>query len=52
MGLIDSDRKFKEAIKGVYPLKYEETIVIKDIPITFRAAKPTDERLSRNTITP
>jgi RimJ/RimL family protein N-acetyltransferase len=44
MGLIDSDRKFKEAIKGVYPLKYEETIVIKDIPITFRAAKPTDER--------
>ena len=44
MGLIDSDRKFKQAIKGVYPLKYEETIVIKDIPITFRPAKPVDER--------
>jgi acyl-CoA hydrolase/RimJ/RimL family protein N-acetyltransferase len=44
MGLIDSDRKFKEAIKGVYPLQYEETINIKDIPITFRPAKPTDER--------
>ena len=44
MGLIDGDRKFKQAIKGVYPLKYEETIVIKDIPITFRPAKPVDER--------
>jgi RimJ/RimL family protein N-acetyltransferase len=44
MGLISSDRKFKQAIKGVYPLKYEETILIKDIPITFRPAKPTDER--------
>nr|WP_320017561.1 GNAT family N-acetyltransferase [uncultured Desulfobacter sp.] len=44
MGLIDSDRKFKQAIKGVYPLKYEETIVIKDISITFRPAKPVDER--------
>lgn len=44
MGLIDSVRKFKQAIKGVYPLKYEETIVVKDIPITFRPAKPVDER--------
>ena len=44
MGLIDSIRKFKQAIKGVYPLQYEETIVIKDIPITFRPAKPVDER--------
>ncbi len=44
MGLIDGDRKFKQGIKGVYPLKYEETIVIKDIPITFRPAKPVDER--------
>jgi acyl-CoA hydrolase len=44
MGLISSDRKFKQAIKGVYPLKYEETILIKNIPITFRPAKPTDER--------
>ncbi len=44
LDLIDSDRKFKQAIKGVYPLKYEETIVIKEIPITFRPAKPVDER--------
>ncbi|WP_033399106.1 bifunctional acetyl-CoA hydrolase/transferase family protein/GNAT family N-acetyltransferase [Desulfospira joergensenii] len=42
--LIDSGRKFKQAIKGVYPLKYEEIITIKDIPITFRPAKPVDER--------
>ncbi len=44
LNLIDVDRKFKQAIKGVYPLKYEETIVIKGIPITFRPAKPVDER--------
>ena len=44
MELIEKDRKFKQAIKGVYPLKYEETIKIKGIPITFRPAKPVDER--------
>ncbi|MEH0021105.1 MAG: GNAT family N-acetyltransferase [Desulfobacter sp.] len=44
MDLIDKERKFKQAIKGIYPLKYEETIVIKGVPITFRPAKPVDER--------
>ncbi len=44
LGLIDSDRKFKQAIKGVYPLKYEETITINNLPIMFRPAKPVDER--------
>ncbi len=44
MDLIDKERKFKNAIKGVYPLKYEETIKIKGIPVTFRPAKPVDER--------
>ena len=44
LDLIDIDRKFKQAIKGVYPLKYEETITINEIPITFRPAKPVDER--------
>jgi len=44
LDLIDIDRKFKQAIKGVYPLKYEETVTIKGIPITFRPAKPVDER--------
>ena len=44
LDLIDIDRKFKQAIKGVYPLKYEETITINEISITFRPAKPVDER--------
>ncbi|MCG8687992.1 MAG: GNAT family N-acetyltransferase [Desulfobacterales bacterium] len=44
LDLIDRERKFKQAIKGVYPLKYEETIVINEVPITFRPAKPVDER--------
>lgn len=44
LDLIDIGRKFKQAIKGVYPLKYEEIITINELPITFRPAKPTDER--------
>lgn len=44
LDLINRERKFKQAIKGVYPLKYEETVEIKGIPITFRPAKPVDER--------
>ena len=44
LDLIEIDRKFKQAIKGVYPLKYEETIHIHQIPIMFRPAKPIDER--------
>jgi acyl-CoA hydrolase/GNAT superfamily N-acetyltransferase len=44
MDLIDVGRQFKQAIKGVYPLKYEETVTIKGIPINFRPAKPIDER--------
>ncbi len=44
MDLIDIGRKFKQAIKGVYPLKHEETVTIKDSTIMFRPAKPVDER--------
>ncbi len=44
LDLIDIGRKFKQAIKGVYPLKYEETININQTPIMFRPAKPIDER--------
>ncbi|MCP4670724.1 MAG: GNAT family N-acetyltransferase, partial [Desulfobacula sp.] len=44
LDLIDIGRKFKQAIKGVYPLKHEETININQIPIMFRPAKPIDER--------
>lgn len=42
--LIDVERKFKQATKGVYPIKYEQTIEINGIPITFRPAKPVDQR--------
>ena len=44
LDLIDIGRRFKQAIKGVYPLKYEETITINGISIMFRPAKPIDER--------
>ncbi len=44
LNLIDIDRKLQQTIKGVYPLKHEETITIKNIPILFRPVKPIDER--------
>ncbi|RLC03922.1 MAG: acetyl-CoA hydrolase [Deltaproteobacteria bacterium] len=44
LDLIDINRRFKQAIKGVYPLKYEETITINGSAIMFRPAKPIDER--------
>jgi GNAT superfamily N-acetyltransferase len=44
LDFIDIKRRFKESIRGVYPLKLEEVIRIKDVPITFRPSKPIDER--------
>lgn len=44
LDLIDMGRKFKQAIKGIYPVQYEQTLVINEIPITFRPAKPVDGR--------
>ncbi len=44
LDLIDVERKFKQATKGVYPVKYEQTIEINGFPITFRPAKPVDQR--------
>ncbi|MCP4720028.1 MAG: GNAT family N-acetyltransferase, partial [Desulfobacteraceae bacterium] len=44
LDLIDVGRKFKQAIKGVYPVKYEQIIEINGIPVTFRPAKPVDQR--------
>ncbi len=44
LDLIDIGRKFKQVIKEIYPLKYEETININQVPIMFRPAKPIDER--------
>ncbi len=44
LSLIDKERKFKQAIKGVYPLKHEEIVIINGIQIMFRPARPIDER--------
>jgi acyl-CoA hydrolase/GNAT superfamily N-acetyltransferase len=44
LGLIGPDRTLKETIHAVYPLKLEEIIKIGDQEITFRPAKPVDER--------
>ncbi|MCP3940072.1 MAG: GNAT family N-acetyltransferase [Desulfobacteraceae bacterium] len=44
LDLIDVERKLKPAIKGIYPVRYEQMIEINAIPITFRPAKPVDER--------
>jgi acyl-CoA hydrolase/RimJ/RimL family protein N-acetyltransferase len=44
LDLIDMERKLKQAIKGIYPVKYEQIIEINGISITFRPAKPVDQR--------
>ncbi len=44
LDFIDINRKFKESIRGVYPLHLEELIKIKGQSITLRPAKPVDER--------
>lgn len=44
MELIDKERRFKQAIKGVYPLKHEEIVNINGTQIMFRPARPVDER--------
>ena len=43
-GLIDSQRNFKDSIKGIYPIRLEETVKINNVPITIRPAKPVDTR--------
>ncbi len=44
LDLIDKGREFKKAIQGVYPLKFEETVLINGNRIKIRPAKPVDER--------
>lgn len=44
MGLLSPDRTLKESLHGVYPVKLEDTRTIKGEQITFRPAKPVDER--------
>ena len=43
-GMIGSERSLGEAVKGIYPVRLEETIKFEDKEITIRPAKPVDER--------
>ena len=44
MNLFSAGRSLKESIRGVYPLKYEETRVIDGCKVSIRPTKPVDER--------
>jgi len=44
MGMIGSERSLGDSVFGIYPVKLEETLTIQAERITFRPAKPVDER--------
>ncbi len=44
-GLIDRNRTLNESLFGIYPARMEETRVYDRQTVTFRPAKPVDERL-------
>jgi RimJ/RimL family protein N-acetyltransferase len=44
IGLLGSNRIFKDSIKGIYPIKLEETVKINGDSVTIRPAKPVDTR--------
>ncbi|MBF0258402.1 MAG: GNAT family N-acetyltransferase [Desulfamplus sp.] len=44
LDFIDIGRKFKESIRGVYPLRLEEVVNIKGVSVILRPARPMDER--------
>ncbi len=43
MNLFSQGRSLKESIRGVYPLKYEENLIIDGVEVTMRPTKPFDE---------
>lgn len=43
-GMIGHERSLGEAVKGIYPVRLEETITFEDEEVTIRPAKPVDER--------
>ena len=43
-GMISSERTLGEAVRGIYPVRLEETIEIDGEQITIRPSKPVDER--------
>ena len=44
LSMIGPERSLGESVHGIYPVKLEETIRINGEKITFRPAKPVDER--------
>jgi acyl-CoA hydrolase/GNAT superfamily N-acetyltransferase len=44
LGLIGSERTLGEAVRGVYPIKLEESMEIEGEEVVIRPAKPVDER--------
>ena len=44
LGMIGKERHLGESVYGVYPVKLEEVLTIKDQSVTFRPAKLVDER--------
>ena len=44
LSMIGPERRLGESIHGIYPVKLEETMRINGEKITFRPAKPVDER--------
>jgi len=44
IGLLSEERTLSESVRGIYPIKLEETREIDGDPITIRPAKPVDER--------
>jgi acyl-CoA hydrolase/GNAT superfamily N-acetyltransferase len=44
LGMVGAERTLGESVRGVYPVRFEETIKIAGEKVLFRPAKPVDER--------
>lgn len=44
LGLVSSGRSLKQSIRAVYPLKYQEVVIVDGQEVTVRPVKPVDER--------
>ncbi len=44
VALLGPEKRLKDAIRGVYPLHLEQTVVVDDRQLTIRPAKPVDQR--------
>jgi acyl-CoA hydrolase/GNAT superfamily N-acetyltransferase len=44
LGMVGAERTLGESVRGVYPVRFEETVKIAGEKVLFRPAKPVDER--------